>query len=118
MFSVLVILQVIIAIALISLVLLQQGKGADMGAAFGAGASGTVFGSRGSANFLSRTTAGLAAAFFLTSLVLAYLANSQTTQGDSVADKMAEQPTVVEETVLPEEEPVEDSAPAPAQLPE
>lgn len=117
MFSVLVVLQVIIAVALIGLVLLQQGKGADMGAAFGAGASGTVFGSRGSANFLSRTTAGLAAAFFITSLTLAYLANTQVSGGDSITDSMGDrQPTVVEETVLPEES--EDSAPAPIEVPE
>ena len=56
----------------IGLVLIQHGKGADAGAAFGSGASGTVFGSRGSANFLSRTTAWLAAVFFALSLVLAY----------------------------------------------
>ena len=110
MFSVLVILQVVIAVALIGLVLLQQGKGADMGAAFGAGASGTVFGSRGSANFLSRTTAGLATAFFVTSLVLAYMANSQKTTGSSVTEEMSGQPTIVEETVLPEDSAPEETA--------
>ena len=65
---------VVVAVALIALVLMQQGKGADAGAAFGSGASATMFGSRGSASFLSRTTAILAAAFFLTSLTLAYFA--------------------------------------------
>lgn len=111
MFSVLVILQVVIAIALIGLVLIQQGKGADMGAAFGSGASGTVFGSRGSANFLSRSTAGLATAFFITSLALAYLANNQGTSSGSVTDS-ANEPTVIEETVLPDEVPVEEVPPA------
>jgi len=71
--ALLLISHVLIAALIIGLVLIQRGKGADAGAAFGAGASGTVFGSRGSANFLSRTTAGLATLFFVTSLSLAYL---------------------------------------------
>ena len=69
---------VIIAIALVSLVLLQHGKGADAGAAFGSGASQTVFGSQGSGSFLVKITAGLAAAFFITSLFLGYLVSHQT----------------------------------------
>lgn len=69
---------VFLAVAIIALVLLQRGKGADAGAAFGAGASGTVFGSRGTTSFLSRTTAILATLFFLTSLGLAYLAGQRT----------------------------------------
>ncbi|MES2491267.1 MAG: preprotein translocase subunit SecG [Pseudomonadota bacterium] len=77
MYTVLVIVQVVVAIGLIVLVLLQQGKGADAGAAFGSGSSGTVFGSRGAANFLSRSTAWLAAAFFGTSLALAYVVHGQ-----------------------------------------
>jgi preprotein translocase subunit SecG len=72
--AVLLIVHVIIAIALIVLILLQHGKGADAGAAFGSGASSTVFGARGSASFLSRATAGLAAGFFVTSLLLGYSA--------------------------------------------
>ena len=104
MFSVLVIIQVVIAVALIGLVLVQQGKGADMGAAFGSGASGTVFGASGSANFMSRATAALATAFFVISLTLAYLANSQSTGGTgSVTDALNQQPTIIEETVVPEE---------------
>jgi len=75
--SVVLIGHVLISAAIIALVLLQKGKGADAGAAFGAGASGTVFGARGSANFLSRTTAVLAAAFFFSSLGLAYLGSRQ-----------------------------------------
>lgn len=81
-------LHIIIAAALIVLVLLQAGKGAEMGAAFGAGASGTVFGARGSASFLSRTTAILAAAFFATSLVLAYM-SGQTVVRKSVTEEFA-----------------------------
>jgi len=66
------VLQVLLAIGLIGLVLIQHGKGADAGAAFGSGASATVFGSQGSGNFLSRSTAILAALFFINSLILAY----------------------------------------------
>lgn len=68
------IVHLIVAAALIGLVLMQHGKGADMGAAFGGGSSGSLFGSSGSANFLSRTTAVLATIFFLTSLGLGYFA--------------------------------------------
>ncbi|MCK2185537.1 preprotein translocase subunit SecG [Halomonas getboli] len=68
-------IHVAIAIALVVLILLQQGKGADAGASFGGGASQTVFGSRGSGGFLSRATGVLAAAFFATSLTLAYFAS-------------------------------------------
>lgn len=70
-----VVLHVIVALAIIGLVLLQHGKGADMGSGFGGGASSSLFGATGSANFLSRTTAILATLFFLTSLGLAYLAS-------------------------------------------
>ncbi|MHB1529033.1 MAG: preprotein translocase subunit SecG [Acidiferrobacteraceae bacterium] len=69
----LLIIHILVSFTLVALVLLQQGKGADMGAAFGSGASQTLFGSRGSATFLSRLTAILATIFFLTSLSLAYL---------------------------------------------
>ena len=68
------IIHLIVAAALIGLVLMQHGKGADMGAAFGGGSSGSLFGSSGSANFLSRTTAVLATLFFLTSMGLGYFA--------------------------------------------
>lgn len=68
------IVHLLVAIAIIGLVLMQHGKGADMGAAFGSGASGSLFGATGSANFLSRATGVLAAVFFITSLGLAYLA--------------------------------------------
>ena len=69
--SLLLVFHVITAIIIVVLILLQKGKGADMGSAFGAGASGTMFGSKGSANFLSRSTAVLATIFFITSLTLA-----------------------------------------------
>jgi preprotein translocase subunit SecG len=67
------VVHVLVALSVIGLVLLQHGKGADMGAAFGSGASGSLFGASGSANFLSRTTAVMATVFFVTSLTLAYL---------------------------------------------
>lgn len=70
--SALFIAHLMLALCLVALILLQQGKGADAGAAFGAGASGTVFGARGSGSFLSRATAILATLFFITSLSLAY----------------------------------------------
>ncbi len=69
--TVILALHIIIAIAMIGLILIQHGKGADAGASFGAGAAGTVFGAAGSANFLTRTTAVLAGLFFITSLALA-----------------------------------------------
>jgi len=68
--------QILAALGMIVLILLQHGKGADMGAAFGSGASGSLFGATGSANFLSRTTAVLAAVFFACTLALAYFSHS------------------------------------------
>jgi preprotein translocase subunit SecG len=85
MHTLLLIIHVLLAVSLIVLVLIQHGKGADAGAAFGSGASATVFGSRGSASFLTRATAVLAALFFVTSLSLAYLAG-QTKQIKSVTE--------------------------------
>ena len=86
--NIILVFHVLISAGLIVLVLLQQGKGADAGAAFGSGASGTVFGSKGSASFLTRTTAILATLFFITSLSLAYLAN-QKVGPKSVVDKIS-----------------------------
>jgi preprotein translocase subunit SecG len=74
-------LHVVVAAALIGFVLLQHGKGADMGAAFGSGSSGSLFGAAGSANFLSRSTAVLATVFFLSSLGLTYLASNRVAAG-------------------------------------
>ncbi|WP_434223262.1 preprotein translocase subunit SecG [Sinimarinibacterium thermocellulolyticum] len=81
------IVQVLTAVGLIGLILLQHGKGADAGAAFGSGASGTVFGARGSANFLSRATAWLATVFFAVSLALAYLVHGER-EAASVIDRI------------------------------
>ncbi len=73
MHTALVVIHLFLSIGLIGLILIQHGKGADAGAAFGSGASGTVFGARGAANFLSRTTAVLATLFFITSLALGWM---------------------------------------------
>lgn len=89
MYTILVVLLVLVAVALVALILLQHGKGADAGAAFGSGASGTVFGARGSATFLSRATAWLATAFFIITLVLAYLTTHRAAPGsNSIVDRM------------------------------
>jgi len=80
------VIHVLASIGLIALVLLQQGKGADAGAAFGSGASATVFGSQGSGSFMTRTTAALATVFFITSLTLAYMAGHSAKQSSSVLD--------------------------------
>jgi preprotein translocase subunit SecG len=90
---------VLIAATIIGLVLLQRGKGAEAGAGFGAGASGTVFGARGAANFLSRSTAVMAALFFASSLTLAYL-NSNRQPAASLMDPL----TVVEGEVAGSDE--------------
>lgn len=81
----LLVLHVFLSVGIIGLVLLQRGKGADAGAALGGGSSGSVFGSQGSSNFLSRATAVLATAFFIVSLTLAYLASNRE-QASSVVD--------------------------------
>jgi len=83
-----IVFHVLIAAAIVGLVLLQRGKGADAGAGFGAGASGTVFGARGSASFLSRTTATLAALFIATSLTLAYMGGRESEAPSSVIDRV------------------------------
>jgi preprotein translocase subunit SecG len=84
--TVVLVVHVLVALGIIGLVLLQHGKGAEMGAGFGAGASGSLFGASGSANFLSRTTAILAAIFFVTSLGLAFLAVQKPRASGGVMD--------------------------------
>ena len=88
---VILVFHVLVGVMIIGLVLVQRGKGAETGAAFGSGASATVFGAKGSANFLSRSTAVLATIFFATSLGLAYLGSER-----PVAKSVIEQPGVVE----------------------
>ena len=90
-FTLTLIVDVIIALCIIGLVLLQHGKGADVGAAFGSGSSGSLFGASGSANFLSRTTAVLAAVFFVTTFVLSYFVTHRPRAGGGVMDTVKEQ---------------------------
>ena len=85
--QILLIVQILICLALVALVLLQQGRGADAGASFGGGSSGSLFGSRGPASFLSKLTAGLAALFFANSLALAYI-SSQSVERQSVVERV------------------------------
>jgi preprotein translocase subunit SecG len=106
-----VVFHVLVAAGIVGLVLLQRGKGADAGAGFGAGASGTVFGARGSASFLSRTTAVLATLFFLSSLGLSYLF-SERKEPTSVVDRVL--PAPAQTPMLP---PVTQVPVAPAQAP-
>ena len=108
--SLLLVFHVITAIIIVVLILLQKGKGADMGSAFGAGASGTMFGSKGSANFLSRSTAVLATIFFITSLTLAYLNKGTVVQNnDSILDTI---------NIIEEDDQNNDSNPVSPQIPE
>jgi preprotein translocase subunit SecG len=126
--SILITVQILAAVAMIGLVLVQHGKGADMGAAFGSGSSGSLFGASGSANFLSRTTAVLATVFFLCTLALAYVGNAKPSSTGSVLENPAVTAPVVPETAsqipgaapagtVPAAEPAAPAAPGPAQIP-
>ena len=86
--NLIIVVHVLVALGIIGLVLLQHGKGADMGSGFGGGASSSLFGASGSANFLSRATAALATVFFLLSLALAYVATNQPRESGSVVDRV------------------------------
>lgn len=106
-FNIILLLHVAAAIGVIILVLLQHGKGADMGAAFGGGSAGSLFGASGSANFMSRLTGILAAVFFLTSLSMAYIATHKPKSGGGVMDSV---------TTVPKA-PVAPGVPSPAAIP-
>ena len=117
MFTVLLILQVFLGVVIIALVLLQQGKGADMGAAFGAGASGTVFGSRGGGSFFTRATAVLATLFFANSVLLSSpvvrdVEDVRSSVTESLPVLEQEQEVVVEDEVVVEEPTASDLPPA------
>ncbi|MBK1723068.1 preprotein translocase subunit SecG [Thiocystis violacea] len=107
--TILTVLQVFLSLGLIGLVLIQHGKGADAGAAFGSGASSTVFGAQGSGSFLTRLTAIMAALFFLTSMGLAYFA-TQGVEPSGLMDKVGDTAII---PAMPET-PVQPPAPAPA----
>lgn len=104
------IIHTLIALGIIALVLIQRGKGADAGAAFGSGASGTVFGSRGSTSFFSRATALLATAFFATSLTLAYMSSQQSGAPESLLENLPESAEMEEQA--PVALPTDDGVPA------
>jgi preprotein translocase subunit SecG len=87
--NLIVVVQVLSALIIIGLVLLQHGKGADMGAAFGSGASGSLFGATGSSNFMSKSTGVAAAIFFASTLALAYLGTSRTVSTGGVMDRVS-----------------------------
>lgn len=90
--NILVGVQMLTALAMIGLILVQHGKGADMGAAFGSGSAGSLFGASGSANFLSRTTAVLAVVFFACTLLLAYFGHARPAGGGSLLERAAVAP--------------------------
>lgn len=117
--TVIVVLHLLVAIAVVGLVLMQQGKGAEAGASFGSGASATVFGSQGSGTFLSRVTAILAAVFFVTSLGLAYYASHK---ADAAIEAGLPAPALQVEQQAPalidEDVPVLEQDVAPADVPE
>jgi preprotein translocase subunit SecG len=92
--NIVLVIQMLAAIVMIGLILIQQGKGADMGAAFGSGSSGSLFGASGGANFMSRTTGMLAAVFFVCTLVLAYFGNLKTPTAGSVLESVVPSTTV------------------------
>ncbi|OWJ62570.1 preprotein translocase subunit SecG [Paraburkholderia caledonica] len=99
--TLIIVVQLLSALGVIGLVLLQHGKGADMGAAFGSGASGSLFGATGSANFLSRTTAVLAAVFFVTTLTLTYLGAYRAKPSAGVLGAAATAPVVASAASAP-----------------
>lgn len=119
--SILLIVHVLLALAVVGLVLLQQGKGADAGASFGGGASQTVFGSQGSGNFLTRSTAILATLFFVTSFGLAILAKQKATAevdiglpDPMVVEQQSVEPEPIQETIEDELPTLDEPMPAPA----
>jgi preprotein translocase subunit SecG len=99
-YTIFLMVHVLLALAMVGLILIQQGKGADAGAAFGSGASSTVFGARGSGSFLTRTTAILAVLFFANSLLLAYLVTTQS-KSDSVVESVLPRESIVPHDEIP-----------------
>jgi preprotein translocase subunit SecG len=113
MYTVLQIAQLVLAIVLIGLVLIQQGKGATAGAGFGGGASGTVFGARGAAGFLTKLTGVLAAVFFALCIAMAFIVNTENKGTGSVLDAI-EASAVEQNSEVPSIEAVADEAAQPA----
>ena len=116
MYNILIVVYLLVAIALIGLVLIQQGKGSDMGASFGAGASATLFGSSGSGNFLTKTTGILATLFFVISIFLGSITANSAKQADEWSDLAApveqtQEAAPVSDTDMPVSEPVKSDVP-------
>lgn len=115
--AIVIVIQVVTALIIIGLVLLQHGKGADMGAAFGSGASGSLFGASGSSNFLSRFTGIAAAVFFVATLALSYLSSRPAgSSGAGVMDQVPASSTTPAAPAAPAQNSAA-PAPAPAQAP-
>jgi preprotein translocase subunit SecG len=112
--TVILTVQMLSALAMIGLILVQHGKGADMGAAFGSGGSGSLFGASGSANFLSRTTAVLATVFFVCTLALAYFGNLRPASSGSVLEGAAAVAPMPAELAVPPAAPASGTAQIPA----
>lgn len=118
MYQVIIVIHVLLGLGIIGLVLMQQGRGADAGAAFGSGASGSVFGAQGSASFLSRTTAIFAALFFSTSLGLAFLSgHTATNQPTDLMQDVAKEQKAVDVPVVDTKVPATNNASTPAAVP-
>ena len=114
---ILVVLHLFLALGLVGLILIQHGKGADMGAAFGSGASATVFGARGSASVLTRATAALATLFFITSMVLAYYAAQRPEETSIIDSLQSEEVSVPQQSEVPAAVPSVPAAPATSDVP-
>lgn len=112
LYTILEIILVFVSVALIALILVQQGKGADAGAAFGSGASGTVFGAGGAANFLSHATAILATLFFILALAMAYLSHHVTATPQSIVERAAQQQAAATQPAAPQSPAASQSMPA------
>lgn len=106
MYNIIIIIQVLSALTIIGLVLLQHGKGADMGAAFGSGASGSLFGATGSSNFLSKSTAVAAVVFFVATLVMSYVGNKRGIGETGVMENLQSAPSSVVAPAAPSSVPV------------
>jgi len=110
MYQVIIVIHVLLGLGVIGLVLMQQGKGADAGAAFGTGSSGSVFGAQGAASFLSRSTAVLATLFFTTSLGLAIMNSQQSESRDVIIE-----PAKIEQEVVPTVKETSSEVPVPVE---
>ena len=109
--TLLIVLQIVSAFAVILLVLLQQGKGADMGAAFGSGASGSLYGASGSANFLSHTTAVFAVVFFVSTLAITWVGNKKSVSTGVLSGTVAPAATTETPPVAPAQDPTKPAVP-------